>query len=115
MRGGGDLADDVGRAAGDIRVEDVGQRLELLGHRIQATPCAISSVTNASDRVTGRDQVDVGAVAGDDAGRLHLGEPRLDGGPGDPGDARQLEVTDAGVLAHRLDERYIELIHDAHS
>ena len=61
------------------------------------------------------DQVDVGSISGDDAGHLHLGEPRLDGGARDPGDPRELEITHARVLTHRLNKRYIELIHHARS
>jgi hypothetical protein len=61
--------------------------------------------------MAGRDEVDVRAVPGDDAGRLHLGQPRLHRGPGDPGEPGQLEVADPGMLAQRLDQRDIQCIH----
>ena len=58
-------------------------------------PCASSTRMNALIAIAHRGRVDLGAVAGDDAARLELGEPRLHGPARDAELARDLEQADA--------------------
>ena len=81
-----------------MRLQHTGHRREV-GGTASIAPWAISRVTKACHAEPRGGQVDVRAVAGDDAIVLEALQPGGHGGPGDAGDARQLQRPGARVLA----------------
>ena len=83
-----------------MRLEQAGDRLEVA---LDVVERALGDLQRDErlDAEAGGGDVDVRAVAGDDAGVLQPLEPGGHGGPGDAGDARELEDAGARVLAQR--------------
>ena len=91
-------AEDVAAAGGRVRLEQPGDRLEVALHVLERALGDLQG-HEGLDAEAGRGDVDVRAVAGDDAAVLQPLQPGGHRGPGDAGDPRELEGAGARVLA----------------
>ena len=109
MSCGDDAADEVLRTGDRVGLEQLGDRLH---HRDGLGELALGELDEheRADRIAHRRRVDLRAVAGDDAARLELRQPRLDGPARDAELARDLEQADAREAAQCRDEPSVEPI-----
>ena len=109
---GDDAAVQVAGAGGGVRLEHLGDRLEVLDHVVEATLGDLEG-DEGQHLVAHRLEVEVGIEAADDPALLELVEAGLYRSPGDPELAGQLHHPGSWGLAHRLDQLGVEGIDSA--